>query len=90
MDDSVLHIRSRANSIEELHDDLKASLGFPEFYGANLAALWDCLTGMISPCTIEWHDYDDLRKLIGSELDLVRQLFEEAAESCSDLRVRFV
>lgn len=27
----------------EIHKRLKDSLGFPEYYGENLSALWDCL-----------------------------------------------
>jgi ribonuclease inhibitor len=38
--------------IMELHRIIKESFqrsveGFPDFYGENLAALWDCLTGFI-------------------------------------------
>ena len=27
----------------ELHDVLKKAFGFPDYYGKNLDALWDCL-----------------------------------------------
>ena len=32
---------------EEIHKALKEGLNFPNYYGANLDALWDCLTDFI-------------------------------------------
>ncbi|WP_224988025.1 barstar family protein, partial [Bacillus amyloliquefaciens] len=32
-------------STEALHRILKDQLDFPDYYGENLNALWDCLTG---------------------------------------------
>ena len=34
---------SGCRSLDELHGVLKAGFGFPEYYGRNLDALWDCL-----------------------------------------------
>ncbi|MGM9636345.1 MAG: barstar family protein, partial [Candidatus Avispirillum sp.] len=36
-----------AHNYFEIHDALKSGLNFPEYYGANLDALWDCLRDMI-------------------------------------------
>ena len=35
--------------ISTVHDYLRVTLGFPEHYGKNLAALWDCLGDIDSP-----------------------------------------
>ena len=32
---------------EEIHEALKDGLAFPDYYGGNLDALWDCLTDFI-------------------------------------------
>ena len=46
------------NSIEELHKVFKEALGLPDYYGNNLDALWDMLTGEIDfPIRIIWRDY---------------------------------
>ena len=36
---------------EEMHEYLKEVLEFPEYYGGNLDALYDCLTDMEDICT---------------------------------------
>jgi len=38
-----------AEYIGELHLELKTQMEFPEWYGENLDALWDMLTGYIEP-----------------------------------------
>lgn len=34
---------SKCKYIGEIHEVLKNSFGFPDYYGENLSALWDCL-----------------------------------------------
>ncbi len=44
---------------EGLHDTLKDKLDFPDYYGKNLDALWDCLTGWIDlPLTLIWRNFE--------------------------------
>lgn len=44
---------TKARTIGEIHAIIKATLHFPEWYGENLDALWDLLTGHIGPCAIQ-------------------------------------
>jgi len=37
---------------KQLHRKLKEELSFPEWYGCNLDALYDCLTGMTEEVTL--------------------------------------
>ena len=40
------------------HKILKEKLELPDYYGENLDALWDCLTGGIElPVCIKWSNY---------------------------------
>ena len=45
-------IGARCSSQEELHSFLAKKLGFPDYYGANLSALADCLSEMGEPAKI--------------------------------------
>ena len=45
-------IGARCASQETLHAFLKKKLGFPEYYGANLSALADCLSEIGTPTLI--------------------------------------
>ena len=45
-------IGARCATQEGLHAFVAKKLGFPEYYGANLSALADCLSEMGVPCRI--------------------------------------
>ncbi|WP_322903662.1 barstar family protein [Paenibacillus sp. SGZ-1009] len=63
----------------ELHEQLKEKLELPEFYGANLDALWDCITGMIElPLELHWLHYNVSEQRLGAQAQRVRALLEEA------------
>jgi len=63
-----------------LHNFLKDKLGFPSYYGMNLDALWDCITGHIAlPIKIVWKDIEESKKKLGSQLvDDIIVLLEDA------------
>jgi len=46
---------SRIASEEDLHDVISKGLALPNWYGRNLDALWDVLTGMVErPLKVIW------------------------------------
>lgn len=67
--------------IEALHQVLKDKLDFPDYYGENLNALWDCLTGWIElPLTLIWRNFEFSKLYIGLDADDVLEVFQEAQE----------
>ena len=73
---------------KELHKFLKKELGFPDYYGENLDALWDCLTDLLpEEVIIEWFDFSESRKRFGIRFDncnkaeLFISIFKDAEES---------
>ncbi|KJD58668.1 barstar family protein [Bacillus velezensis] len=66
-------------STEALHRILKDQLDFPDFYGENLNALWDCLTGWIElPLTLVWENFEASQKALGSDADNVLRILKKA------------
>jgi len=70
---------------EQLHDALKQTLGLPDYYGRNLDALWDCLTGCVEmPLTFVWQGYEVTRCRVGAYADRVLALLRKAEEEVPD------
>ncbi len=62
----------------QLHEALKRGLDLPDYYGMNLDALWDCLTGDLeTPCTVRVIGLDvlpeDLSELGERVMDVMRR-----------------
>ena len=63
----------------EMHEAIRAGLDLPEYYGMNLDALWDCLTGGIAlPCTIRLTGLDALPECMKARVDSLLSLLQEA------------
>lgn len=66
---------------EKFHEILKNKLGFPEYYGGNLDALWDCLTTDLEyPVKIHWVNVDKSIELLGNYVQIALDIFIKAAE----------
>ena len=63
----------------EMHKTIKQSLDFPDYYGENWDAFWDCLTDMYGdPIHIE---------ILG--LDVIEEKFDDAAEKMVSILEKF-
>ena len=63
----------------DIHKALKNGLKLPEYYGANLDALWDCLTDIIYRYVeIELKNYQDVEKIHKEYADKILFVFREA------------
>ena len=62
-----------------LHSELKTKLCLPDYYGENLDALWDCLTGFVeTPIEIEWTNYRLVEDSIGEYAKKTLRCLEDA------------
>lgn len=69
------------DSIERIHSILKQKLHLPDYYGENLNALWDCLTGWINlPIKIHWINFECSKKFVGNFADELLKTFREAED----------
>lgn len=67
----------KINSEDDLHDLFVKELNLPGWYGRNLDALWDVLTGMISrPLKITWMNSDESRRKLARYENIVGVLRE--------------
>ncbi len=73
---------SRRFSPEELHKELSEKLGFPEYYGGNLDALYDCLSEMKS---LNADIYISDENISNSTIDSILDIFYRVSEENSQL-----
>lgn len=70
------------NSEEDLHDFFAKSFSLPDWYGRNLDALWDVLTGMVDmPLTIIWKNSEISKHRIANYEKFVSLLKDVEIES---------
>lgn len=79
------NIRSK----EELHEALKKLLEFPDYYGKNLDALWDCLRDVELPLEVEWKDYKESKKWLGKYSEETLKVFLDFQNECKDFKFRY-
>ena len=82
---NIPHTRS------QIHEYLKEKLEFPDYYGNNLDALYDCLTDICEPTAIglyfSYSDYDEEDHDLASYFDKVKKVFRDAEEDNKALAV---
>lgn len=70
---------SKIKTIEDFHREIKRVLDLPDYYGENLDALWDCLTGWVElPISLVWKDFEICEPYIGEYAFKAMSLFEDA------------
>ncbi|MEK8130727.1 barstar family protein [Paenibacillus filicis] len=80
-------IQSHGDRYEDPHVWLKQELGLPEWYGHNLDALWDSITGHLPrPLEIRW--------IADSEQDqryaAIVEVFRDAADQYEDIGFEYM
>lgn len=66
---------------ESLHKHMEESLAFPEWYGGNLDALYDCLTELMEEVDVELLNWDAMKEHLGEYADRVRRVLNDAAQA---------
>ena len=68
-------------TIQTLHQELKDSLNFPDYYGMNIDAFWDCITCDIeTPATIMIEGITSLPNDLENEKNLLIGIMSDAVE----------
>lgn len=80
MQEVFLHGKEFENQ-KELHDYLKDTLNFPDYYGRNLSALYDVLTDICEDTKIVLNLSDVENEEVLDYLERVAEVMADAAES---------
>ena len=76
-------------SLWTLHEAIKNGLMLPDYYGMNMDALWDCLTGDIEiPSTIYIKSFNCLPKELHEKGEILMRLLYEAKEWYDDMDIK--
>lgn len=76
-------------TVNEFHKVVKNKFEFPEYYGENLDALWDCLIDEIisEPITLEWLNFDESKKLLEDYSEKILDIFKCAEKENYDFKL---
>ena len=77
---------SLIQSRDELHDALARQLSFPEWYGRNLDALYDCLTAVGEDTELVLRHGDELFAHLGLYADVMQTVLCDACDENPRLR----
>ena len=80
---------NEVKSRDMLHNTLSESLDFPEWYGRNLDALYDCLTDVRDEVEIQLWNMDSLEKNLGNYAKVFVKVIHAAAGDNSKIRMEF-
>ena len=72
-------------TMEQVHAKLVSELAFPEWYGKNLDALYDCLTETGEQTDIVLANFAMLEEHLGRKADALRRVLQDACAENSNL-----
>lgn len=81
---------SNSNNWVEVHELIKKELELPEFYGCNLDALWDAITGlMYVPANIKiiFKPETVAAQTLADEIEKIIEVFKEAEEEYNQIKL---
>ncbi len=82
--------------IDTTHKILKEVFEFPDYYGKNLDAFWDCITDCTSDwingenAKIIWKDFAISKKNLGDYAETLLELFIEAKEKYGGFTIEVI
>ena len=71
----------------EVHKTIKKALDFPDYYGENWDAFWDCITDMIGcePMCISIIGLDNIERRFKDAAKMLIDILREAKHWCDDM-----
>ena len=72
---------------KELHKEFAEKLSFPDWYGENLDALFDCLTGIFEETSVVIENFPSLEENLGNYAAAFRKVMLRADEDNERLHI---
>jgi ribonuclease inhibitor len=80
---------SSIKSINNFHHTIKKLLNFPDYYGENIDALWDCLSELETPILIIWKDHILSAACLNDDFNRIAEVFRDAEEEFKGISVEY-
>ena len=74
------------------HKMFKEIFEFPDYYGHNDYALWDCITDwyLDGKAKIIWKNFNKSKEYLGEDADIMLKIFRRAAEQYGDFTIEVI
>ncbi len=76
-------------SMSDIHNIFSEELCFPDYYGRNLDALYDCLSDVTEEVEIIIEEREELNENLGISFDRLCNLLVEISEEYDNITVSF-
>ena len=79
--------------VGELHQRIKVAFDFPDYYGENWDALWDCLRYLFAdgtPITVDIHGFLKLHEELRSYCVTMLELFDDLHRESPNVKFKVV
>lgn len=77
----------RTSTMADVHELFAKGLEFPQLYGRNLDALYDCLTDVNDEVVIEIINFEKLQYELGKYADIIIRVLTDASEVNTKLKI---
>ena len=77
----------KISSKDELHKLMESVLDFPEWYGGNLDALYDCLTDLMEEVDIHLQNAEAFHQNLGEYADKVLCVLRDAEQANLNIQI---
>jgi ribonuclease inhibitor len=86
----ILIDTQNASSLEDVHSILAKNLNFPDHYGNNLDALFDCISELDVPLKIVWKNYSKTKNKLGKKLEQIYNVLLEYSVEEPDFQIKLI
>ena len=81
---------SKCKYVYDVHQELKRGLNFPDYYGENWDALWDCLTDINEPTYVEIFGFNSLCEDVAHSKEKMIEIFDRCVKTLDGFTYKII